>query len=187
MLKQIIIIVLIFICVIAIRSYFTHKNYKSSIATEKELREMEKQSKATTILSPNDISTKHQITKETQTKIKNLVIWEDLVLVKYETNGSFYKPLFDSQQIKWEDKKVIIEGYLIPIDAGVSSTSFLFSLYPYQSCFFCGGAGIETMIEVEAEKPITYTDKAIKLKGILLLNKNPEVTFLYGLKKASIE
>ena len=84
----------------------------------------------------------------------------------------------------WE---VIIEGYLIPIEAGVSSTSFLFSLYPYQNCFFCGGAGIETMIEVESEEPITYTDKAIKLKGILLLNKNPEVTFLYGLKKASIE
>jgi hypothetical protein len=184
MLKNLIIIISVFAVILAIRSYFTHKNYKSSMEMENELRQMQKDSKSTTVLTPNDILSKHQTKKENQAKIKNLSIWEDLIAVKYDKNENSYKPSFDSRQKKWENKEIVIEGYLIPIEAGISGKSFLFSLYPYQSCFFCGGAGIETMIEVKTENEITYTDQAIKIKGILLLNQNTDMSFFYGLKNA---
>ena len=37
-------------------------------------------------------------------------------------------------------------------------------------CFFCGGAGPESVMEVESKEPIKYTAESIILQGTLRLN-----------------
>ena len=48
---------------------------------------------------------------------------------------------------------------------------FLLSKNPLASCFFCGGAGPETVIEVYfKEKPPYKTDDVVEITGKLQLN-----------------
>ncbi|MEZ4686709.1 MAG: hypothetical protein R3B47_11770 [Bacteroidia bacterium] len=64
---------------------------------------------------------------------------------------------------------VEIKGYIIPMEADLGY--FAFSAFPYEACFFCGQAGIETVMEVKAKEAIRYTAKRVTLRGKLLLNR----------------
>jgi hypothetical protein len=49
------------------------------------------------------------------------------------------------------------------------------SKFSYSSCYFCGAAGPESVIEIEAKNPIIYRmDKAIILEGTLRINRKKE-------------
>jgi hypothetical protein len=48
-------------------------------------------------------------------------------------------------------------------------------------CFFCGGAGPETVLEVSALEPIKYTAEAITIKGKLELNDEDINRLIYSL------
>ena len=80
------------------------------------------------------------------------------------------KPVFSSDLKALAGKEIRLKGYIIPTDGYKSHTEFVFSAYPYSSCFFCGKAGPETVLEVQARKPVTYTSEAIEIKGKLQLN-----------------
>ena len=64
---------------------------------------------------------------------------------------------------------VEIKGYIIPMEADLGY--FAFSAFPYETCFFCGQAGIETVMEVKTNEQIKYTAKRVTLRGRLLLNR----------------
>jgi len=51
-------------------------------------------------------------------------------------------------------------------------------------CFFCGGAGPETVMEVEAREPIEYTADPITLKGTLHLNPDDINALMYKMTDA---
>lgn len=68
-----------------------------------------------------------------------------------------------------DGKIVDVKGYIIPMEADLGY--FAFSAFPYETCFFCGQAGIETVMEVKARKEIKYTAKRVKLRGKLTLNR----------------
>ncbi|HEX5624973.1 MAG TPA: hypothetical protein VFX48_03070 [Saprospiraceae bacterium] len=80
------------------------------------------------------------------------------------------KPVFSSDLKALAGKEIRLKGYIIPTDGYKSHTEFVFSAYPYSSCFFCGKAGPETVLEVQAKKPVPYTSEAIEIKGKLQLN-----------------
>lgn len=47
----------------------------------------------------------------------------------------------------------------------------MLSALPFSSCFFCGGAGPETVAEIQMEKiPALAPDQIVKVKGRLRLN-----------------
>lgn len=49
------------------------------------------------------------------------------------------------------------------------------SKFSYSSCYFCGAAGPESVIEIVAKNPIIYRmDKPISLEGTLRLNRSTE-------------
>jgi hypothetical protein len=74
------------------------------------------------------------------------------------------------EEVEALDGNVVqIKGYIIPMEADLGY--FAFSAFPYETCFFCGQAGIETVMEVKAKKEISYTAKRVTLKGRLLLNR----------------
>ncbi len=94
-------------------------------------------------------------------------------------------PVF-SQSIKdLEGKEVLVEGYIIPVEGYKQQSNFVFSAYPYNMCFFCGGAGPETAMEVNSDDPkITYTSKPIIIKGTLELNSGDINRLMYTLNNA---
>jgi hypothetical protein len=93
-------------------------------------------------------------------------------------------PVFGKEVKALEGKEVTVKGYIIPTDGYKSQTAFVFSAFPYNMCFFCGGAGPETVIEVSTKLPITYTSEPIYLKGILRLNGADVNRLIYSLEKA---
>ena len=120
--------------------------------------------------------------------------WKTLEKVTFkkhmdETLGLYVdKPVF-SKEIKELDKKSIsIQGYIIPLEGYEGQTYFVFSKFPYNMCFFCGGAGPETVMEVETKKgkDIKYTSKMITIKGKLKLNDDNVDRLMYILEDAEL-
>lgn len=95
-------------------------------------------------------------------------------------------PVFGEQVKSLEGKEIQLRGYIIPTDGYKSHTEFVFSAFPYNMCFFCGGAGPETVMEVFAKKPIKYTAEPIILKGTLELNNTDINRLMYALKNAEL-
>ncbi len=93
-------------------------------------------------------------------------------------------PVFSDDVKALEGKEVTIKGYIIPVEGYKSHNEFVFSAFPYNMCFFCGGAGPETVMEVYATDPVKYSAKQVVLKGKLELNDKDINRLMYALKDA---
>ncbi len=93
-------------------------------------------------------------------------------------------PVFSPEVKALEGKEVTIKGYIIPVEGYKGHKEFIFSAYPYNMCFFCGGAGPETVMEVFAKKPIEYTAEPITIRGTLSLNADDINRLIYALSDA---
>jgi hypothetical protein len=81
-------------------------------------------------------------------------------------------PVFSDEIQELEAEEITISGYIVPVEGYKGHTEFVFSAYPYNMCFFCGGAGPETVMEVTATEAVKYSTDRITLKGKLLLNRD---------------
>ncbi|MEL6717202.1 MAG: hypothetical protein AAFP82_00640 [Bacteroidota bacterium] len=93
-------------------------------------------------------------------------------------------PVFSDMVKKYEGKKIEIKGYIVPVEGYKGHKEFVFSAFPYNMCFFCGGAGPETVMEVYAKEEVEYTAEAIIIKGKLELNDSDINRLMYALKDA---
>lgn len=119
-------------------------------------------------------------------------IWTALEKVTYKktldkTLGIYVDyPIFGKSVKALDSKTVTIKGYIIPLEGYENQDFFMFSRYPYSMCFFCGGAGPETVMEVETKfgKKIKYTSKEITIKGKLKLNDTNVDRLMYIMEDA---
>lgn len=95
-------------------------------------------------------------------------------------------PVFGKEVKELDGKMITIQGYIIPVEGYKSHKEFIFSAYPYSSCFFCGAAGPETVMEVKSSEPVKYSVNPIKIKGILRLNDKDINKLMYSLNDAKI-
>ena len=96
------------------------------------------------------------------------------------------KPVFSEAVQALNGETVTLRGYVIPTEGYKSHEEFVFSAYPYASCFFCGGAGPETVVEVLAKAPIAYSADAVTLTGKLVLNGEDPNALMYRLEEATL-
>lgn len=86
---------------------------------------------------------------------------------------------------KFDGKEVQISGYVIALDA--LGVSFVLSRNPNATCFFCGGAGPETVVDIKV-KPSALRrykmDDRQTFKGILKIHDNNANSFIYELTEA---
>lgn len=94
------------------------------------------------------------------------------------------KPVFSESVKAMEGQEVTIKGYIIPVEGYKSHKEFIFSAFPYNMCFFCGGAGPETVMEVEASEPVKFTAESVVLKGKIRLNADDINRLMYKLEDA---
>jgi len=88
-------------------------------------------------------------------------------------------PVFSEEIKEMAGKEINIKGYIIPVEGYKSHTEFIFSAFPYNMCFFCGGAGPETVMEVSSLEPVKYTAEQIEIKGKLELNDSDINRLMY--------
>ncbi len=93
-------------------------------------------------------------------------------------------PVFNDDLKAMAGEEITIKGYIIPVEGYKSHTEFVFSAYPYNMCFFCGGAGPETVMEVYAKEAIKYTAEPVTIKGKLELNDSDINRLIYALNDA---
>lgn len=112
-------------------------------------------------------------------------IWKQLAKVTYKKQYDEllgFKvdvPVFSEDVKGMAGKEVTVKGYIIPVEGYKSHKEFVFSAYPYNMCFFCGGAGPETVMEVAALEPIKYSTEPIIIKGKLKLNDSDVNRLMY--------
>jgi hypothetical protein len=117
--------------------------------------------------------------------------WSNLTDVSYavkysqQLKDSINFPEFGKPVKKWNEQKVTISGYLIPLDMG----HYALSKNPYASCFFCGGAGPETIIGLTftAPPPRYKTDEFKTISGVFRLNDTDVESFMYQLSAVQVK
>ena len=82
------------------------------------------------------------------------------------------QPVWSESLLTWDGANVKITGYVIALD--VVSKEYALSAFPFASCFFCGAAGPESVLELNFTHPQEFlTDDVVTFRGILKLNTNP--------------
>jgi hypothetical protein len=84
----------------------------------------------------------------------------------------FLYPVFAKELNDLVGKEISLEGYYLPIDIE-GDAYIILSKFPYSQCFFCGGAGPESIAEVTFKvKPGKFEmDQYLRVKGKLKLNE----------------
>lgn len=119
-------------------------------------------------------------------------IWQQLSKITYKKEYNEIMgfkvdvPVFADDVKKLGGTEITVKGYIIPIEGYKSHKEFVFSAFPYSMCFFCGGAGPETVMEVFASEPVKYTDDPVTLKGTLELNNDDINRLIYSLTDAKL-
>lgn len=100
----------------------------------------------------------------------------------------FYYPQFSPELIALRGKIVELQGFYIPLETSPSKTLIL-SKYPMAECFFCGGAGPESIAVVYLKTPPSgrpKMDQILKVRGSLHLNADDVEEMTFILKNAEI-
>jgi len=95
-------------------------------------------------------------------------------------------PVFSDAVKELDGELVKVKGYIVPVEGYKGQKEFVFSAFPYNMCFFCGGAGPETVMEVYATEPIEYTADPIVIQGKLILNDSDINRLIYSLEDAEL-
>ncbi|MCI5090524.1 hypothetical protein [Phaeodactylibacter sp.] len=98
-------------------------------------------------------------------------------------------PTFGAQLQAIEGREVLIEGYIIPLEETGDETILVLSAQPYSSCFFCGGAGPESVMDIKLrpdEQRKFTTDDRMTFRGRLRLNDDDLYYLNYILDEATV-
>lgn len=98
-------------------------------------------------------------------------------------------PEFSRAVLDLNEQTITLKGYLVPLEGQKEQSHFMFSAFPYASCFFCGAAGPETIIEVfmANNKTLLYTDEQIALKGVFEVSEVNDQGVFYKLRDAVLQ
>ncbi len=120
---------------------------------------------------------------------QEMLTWEDFADVNFQPEYNekydvhFLMPTFGEKIKNFQGKQVKIQGYFLDISG--TGEIFLVSANPMASCFFCGAAGPESIVEVAfKEKPTFKTDQVVQVTGTLELNRDNVDHCNYILKDA---
>ena len=123
---------------------------------------------------------------------QTVITWEVLKDVEFvevwseEFQAIYNVPKFGKKIKSLDGKKVQIRGYIIPVD--ILADYYVLSANPYSSCFFCGQAGPESVMEIQFanQESGLRMDKIITVQGKLRLNADDIVQLNYVLEDAKV-
>lgn len=115
-------------------------------------------------------------------------IWPKLYDIQFvkasDKLGEYDKPVFSAGAKSLHGKTVTLPGYMVPFENGLKSSHVMLSSLPLNACFFCGIGGPETVIEVHLKKEVSYIEKPVEVRGVLMLNDKDPDKMIYILQNA---
>ena len=117
-------------------------------------------------------------------RAQQVVSW-DLLAVPYTTTpDGLYQPQFPSWLDGFKNQEVVLQGYLVPVD--VQTKQYALSRYAFSSCFFCGNAPPNTVVElVFNDQPDNLiTDQFVVVKGTLVFNDTDPYRLFFIIQRA---
>jgi len=102
-----------------------------------------------------------------------------------ELDAYYWKPTFGQSIEDLEGQDVYITGYMIPVD--LDEDFYVLSRYPFANCFFCGGAGPESVIDLrfaDSDHRTYQTDERLTFHGKVRLNADDVYQMNYILEGA---
>lgn len=120
------------------------------------------------------------------------ISWKRLADVRFtrklnkELSMYFLYPTFGLSVNALQGKEISIRGYMIPVDE--NDNIYVISAKPMAACFFCGGAGPESIMELQfrKRKQRFRTDEVLTVRGRLALNANDVDHLNYILTDAEV-
>ena len=107
-----------------------------------------------------------------------------------EYNSFVHVPRFGNTLQQMEGKEIVLRGFFLPAD--VTGEAFVLSYVPMAMCFFCAGAGIESVVELHSiiSHRMRFrrlsTDDFIEVRGRLRLNRDDLDHLIYILEDAEL-
>lgn len=111
------------------------------------------------------------------------VPWSVLSAATIRMHQGKLGPAFPQTLRPLQGKIVKLQGYILPIEAGLTHSYFLLSAWS-PSCPFCLTAGPEAMVEVRARTAVKYSIDPVVVEGRLLLLDNDPSGVFYRLVEA---
>lgn len=118
--------------------------------------------------------------------------WRDLsdvqIMTRQPDDSPFpiQYPVFGPKALALDGKTITLRGYMVPLDDMLGQNYFVLSSLPFNLCYFCGGAGPETVMEVFTKKEIPFDSDIITIRGTLELNPDDPDRLMYILRKAEL-
>ncbi|MEM9917918.1 MAG: hypothetical protein AAF990_07470 [Bacteroidota bacterium] len=124
--------------------------------------------------------------------------WRTLGMMKYEkeftskggasTTAVAGNGKFIGMIEKLEGEVITLKGYVIPLSGKKAQSHFMFSAFPYRSCFFCGKAGPESVVEVftKDNQKIPFSEKSMTIKGRFEFTSRNTDGVMFSLKEAEL-
>jgi hypothetical protein len=114
------------------------------------------------------VSTELNAQKDSAWQIFEKVEFRDVYVEEYLSYASMADP-GDEFINSFDGKKLTVKGHYIPVMGDI----IIVSKYPYANCFFCGGAGLESIVEVRLKNDDHLefiSDEKLEFTGILKIN-----------------
>jgi hypothetical protein len=121
--------------------------------------------------------------------------WDFLSLVQFEERYNeelefeIPYPIFPPIIQAFDGQPILIQGYVIPLEETGQSELLVLSAFPFSSCFFCGSAGPESVMDIKLAKPSKSRfkmDNISSFRGTLRLNDHDIYYLNYILDDAEV-
>ena len=104
----------------------------------------------------------------------DVVAWSVLTDIGTKVDVRRIVPVFPPEVLGLNEKKIRIQGFIMPLEAGEMQRRFLITSVPL-TCQFCTPGGPESMVEVRTSKPVKYTTNAVAVEGkFWVMEKDPQ-------------
>lgn len=127
---------------------------------------------------------KPQMKNENNVFLQDTLTWKQLSVIrfvskKHPTYGEISFPVVNDNLKKLGNKKVVIKGFIVPID----SKNYAISKNVFASCFFCGKAGPETIagLKFKGNLPKLKTDQYVTVQGVFRYNEDNADDWIYNI------
>ncbi|MEY2971130.1 MAG: hypothetical protein RLZZ599_1503 [Bacteroidota bacterium] len=120
----------------------------------------------------------------TSMKAQQVLSW-DLLAVPYTTTpDGLYQPQFPTWLDGYKNQEVVLQGYLVPVD--VQTKQYALSRYAFSSCFFCGNAAPNTVVELVFKNQPDHliTDQFVVIKGTIVFNEKDPYRLFFIIQQA---
>ncbi len=120
------------------------------------------------------------------------ITWDNLSDVSFtpkyfkEVDEDLLYPSFGASVRALDGEEVYIQGYMLPM--APDEDCYILSRFPFAACFFCGGSGPESVVELQLkpDHPEFDMDQVVTIRGRLRLNQDDINYCNYILEEAEV-